>query len=366
MSKKRILTILLVISMVLTLFAGCGQSAPAASNEPTPTTAPTSAPTATAAPDATATPEGNAEVAKPDGYPSEAIHWIVPAAAGAALDLPTRALGDKLKLGQSIVVENIAGGSQTIGTAEAVNRDANGYTLVTMANACGISQPLMTQLSYKISDLRMIAMIAPPVQSVVAVRADSKIKTVDDWLAMLKSGENYAFGITNAGGFGHMSIASALSQLGHYGDPNGVMVVYNGSAENITALLSGEAGFIVADAPDVMSRVQSGEVRVITVLHDQVCPLYPDAPTISKYNVNDMSTFVGLKWVAVRSDTPDNIVAWLKQELNKTIQSDEYQQYLVKQGFGKMGVYSEDEINQILATASADYGKVMKAVGLIK
>ena len=58
----------------------------------------------------------------------------MPAAAGAAIDLPTRALIENLDLGENIVVENIDGASQTIGTAEAKNRDADGYTLLTAAN----------------------------------------------------------------------------------------------------------------------------------------------------------------------------------------------------------------------------------------
>jgi len=370
MDKKRIgsilLTTLLVLSLLLT---GCGQSAAPNQSDNSGQTTPVASPEPSASGNdsgnAPATSDNTSEVPKPEGYPSKTIHWIVPAAAGAALDLPTRALTDILDLGKSIVVENIAGGSQTIGTAEAVNRGPDGYTLLTMANACGITQPLMNQLTYDISDLRPIAMLAPVVQCVVAVRADSQIQDVDDWLELLSSGKEYHYGVTNAGGFGHMAIASTLSQLGYYDAQKGVMIVYNGSAENMTALLSGEADFIIADAPDALPRVQSGEIRAIVVLHDEKCALFPDAPVIKDYGVKNMSTFVGLKWVAVHSDTPEEIVAWLKQEINKAIQNDKYQEYLVKQGFGNIREYTEEELVDLLDTARTDYAKVMKDVGLI-
>lgn len=312
-----------------------------------------------------ATTPGAAEKSALEGYPAKDIHWIVPAAAGAALDLPTRVLADKLDLGKNVVVENIAGGSQTIGTAEAAARAADGYTLLTMANACLFTQPLMMKLTYEVADFRMLAMLAPFVQGGVVVRADSPIKNVDDWLTLVNSGKRYSYGVTNAGGFGHMSIASTLNQLGHANDPNGVMVVYNGSANNIAALMSGEPDFIIADATDVVSKVASGELRMIVILHDEVCPLFPNAPIISDYGVKDMGTFVGMKFIAARADTPNEIVEWLKQKLNQAIQQKDYQDYLIKMGFGPVREYSEDQLNNIVNTAIKDYGDVMKATGII-
>jgi tripartite-type tricarboxylate transporter receptor subunit TctC len=369
MTKKRISSILLAALLVLTLLlTGCGQSAaPKQSDAPAQTTPTTSQPKESDRDSDTtpSAPDSEGEVPKPEDYPSKNIHWIVPAPAGAALDLPTRALADILDLGKSIVVENVPGGSQTIGTAEAVSRGADGYTLLTMANACGITQPLMNPVSYEISDLRPIAMLAPVVQCVVAVRADSEIQDVDDWLELLDSSEEYYYGVTNVGGFGHMAISSTLSQLGHYDDENSVMIVYTGSAENMTALLSGEPDFIIADAPDALPRVESGEIRPIVVLHDEPCALFPDVPIIKDYGVENMSTFVGLKWVAVHSDTPEEIVAWLKQEINKEIQNEKYQEYLVQQGFGRLREYTEDELNALLDTARNDYAKVMRDTGMI-
>ncbi len=348
MSVKKVSIMFLVLLLVVSLFAGCSQ--PAEKPEE---------------------PNGNGEetesgVKKPEGYPSKDIHWIVPAPAGAALDLPTRVVADILNLGKSVVVENIGGGSQTIGTAEAYSRPGDGHTLLTMANACGFTQPIMTDVSYDIEELRHIVMLAPFVQGGVFVRKDSDIKDIDDWLALLDSGKKYTYGVTNAGGFGHMSIASTLSQLGHYGDGKETMVVYEGSAENIAALMSGEPDFIIADAPDVLSHVESGDFRPIVILHDEKCDLYPDTPVISDYGVENMSTFVGMKWVSVRKDTPDEIVEWLKQELNAAIQTKEYQDYLEKAGFGELKEYSEEEVNEIVQTGIKDYGDVLRITGLAK
>jgi tripartite-type tricarboxylate transporter receptor subunit TctC len=364
---KRIGFIVLAVLLVLTMFVGCNKQAEESSiKSETPTNEkPTENSTVSEESDTTSEELADSSVEQPEGYPMQDIRWIVPAPAGAALDLPSRVLANLLDLGANVVVENIGGGSQTIGTAAAVTREADGYTLLTMANACAFTQPLMNELAYQLSDFRKIVMLAPFVQGGVVVKADSEIQDIDDWLELLSSGESYSYGVTNAGGFGHMSIASTLSQLGYYGDKNGVMVVYNGSANNIAALLSGEPDFIIADATDVISHVEAGEVRVITILHNEKSALFPDAPIISDYGVENMSTFVGMKWISVRKDTPEDIVAWLKQELNKTIQTEEYQQYMNNMGFGNLREYTEEEINEIIATAVKDYGDVMKTTGII-
>lgn len=356
---KRSLTILLAIFMIMSLLVGCGQEVITPS--PSPSHAQPSS-TGETQPEQT---DSSGEVPKPAGFPAKNINWIAPVAAGAAVDLSTRGLANFVDIGKPIVIENIAGASQTLGTAEALARKADGYTWLTMANACGITQPLMNDLAYELSDFRHIVMLAPYVQAVIAVRADSDIKDINDWLALLSSGEKYTFGIPNAGGYAHVAVVSALNQLGHFGDPNGTMMVYNGGAENITACLSGEADFIVPDSTDAISRVKAGELRVIGVLHDEICELFPEAPLLSNHGVKDLGTFIGLKWISVRADTPDEIVSWLKQELNKAIQNEEYQNYLVQQGFGKLRTYTEEEINEILNSASKDYLEVLKIAGLV-
>lgn len=306
--------------------------------------------------------EGSAS-GQPEGYPDKAINWIVPVAAGAAVDLPTRALADVLDLGQPVVVENIAGASQTLGTAEAAARAADGYTLLTMANACLITQPLMNEVAYDLDDFRYIAMLAPEVPCTICVRADSPLETIDDFIKYVKE-NNFSYGVPNAGGLGHMAIASALNQLDAF--ENGMMLVYNGSNENITAILNGEADCGIVDDTDAISRVESGELRVLAVIHDEPSRLFPEAPLMSDYGIKDIGTFVGVKIAAVRADTSDEIVEWLKLKINEAIQSAEYQEYLENMGFGSVKEYSEEEIRDFIDHAIEEYSTVMRETGLIE
>lgn len=352
---KRLAAALLLIGIVTSL-AACSPSTPAETPTPSPTP-PVSGGQPT--PNAGSTEEPT--VSQPEGYPKKTISWIVPAAAGATIDLPTRALTDILDLGGTIVVENIAGASQTLGAAEAANRGGDGYTLLTGANAWGLIQPSMNKVAYSVDDFRHLCFISGFVHDVLVVPADSSIQTVEDWIAYITSGDRFTYGIPATGGHGHLALTTALNQLG---GSTGACTPYANAGENIAALLGGMVEFGVLDSTDAAPRVEAGELRAIAILSDEQSDLLPDVPAITDYGVTDIGGFKGLLWVAVHKDTPDEIVEWIKLKLDEAINSDEYQQYLADSGRGTLPGYTEEEVTAYLADAAAAYKEVLKSLGL--
>lgn len=339
---KKTISLLLALTLALALLSGCASNTPASpSNGNTP---------------------GNG-VSQPEGYPNGTISWIVPAAAGAQVDIPVRQLVDMLDLGTTIVVENIAGASQTLGATEAANRKADGYTLLAGANAWGLIQPNMNDVAYSFDDFRHIAMQTGSIHDTLVVKADSPIQTVEDFIKFVSSGERYTYGVPSAGGHGHLAITSALQQLG---STTGACVAYANGGENVAAILGGVVDFGVMDSDTAIPQVKSGELRAIALLSDETTEYLPGVPSISDYGVKDMQYFKGLKWVAIHKDTPDEIVEWLKQEINAAIQSDEYQEYLDTAGLGRVRYYSEEELTEFLKEAYNTYGEVLAQLGMAK
>ena len=355
---KKTISMLLVLVLTFVLMSGCAAQTPTPTDPPA---APATEPVAKGADDATET--ADVSISQPEGYPKGTISWIVPAAAGAQVDIPVRQLVDMLDLGATIVVENIAGASQTLGATEAANRKADGYTLLAGANAWGLIQPNMNKVAYSFDDFRHIAMQTGFIHDTLVVKADSPIQDIDDLLEFISSGERYTYGVPAAGGHGHLAITSALKQLG---SASGACVAYSNGGECVAAILGNAVDFAVLDSDVAVAQTSSGEMRAIALLSDETTEYLPGIPSIHDYGVTGMQYFKGLKWVAIHKDTPDEIVEWLKQEINATIQSEEYQNYLDTSGLGRVRYYSEEELTEFLTEAYKAYGDVLAELGMVK
>lgn len=298
----------------------------------------------------------------PENYPSSTISFVVPAAAGAENDLITRALNDNLDLGGTCVVENMPGASQSIGTAEVLNRKSDGQTLLTCANVGMILMPLTAELTYDMDDFRHIALLREPIISVICTRADSEIKTAEDWLEYVTSGEEYLY--SHAGGAGGLGHLAATDFLGQLGSTNGQFIAYEGSAELMTAFLNGEIDWAIFNESDAAIRLKSGEMNVIYLIANEPSELckesLPDVPCLGEMNVKNLDCYLGYKWVAVKKDVPDEIVEWIKKQLNIAIQSKEYQEYLVLAGHGETREYSEEEITEALNKSREQCSLIIK------
>ena len=304
------------------------------------------------------------DVPKPDNYPNGVVSWIAPVAAGAAVDLPTRACADLLDFG-TVVVENIAGASQTLGTSEAAARPSDGQTILTMANACGISQPILNpELAYSLDDFRFLTMLTPSVQATICVKKGSNLADIDALLDYMKT-ESYIYALPNAGGYADIAAASMLDQIGAL--DKAIKMVYDGSNGAIAAVLNGEALFSCSDATDAVKHLD--ELDVVAILDSEPCSILPGVPVLGDYGIENLHVITGLKWVAVRSDTPNDIAEFIKEKINEAIASEEYQTYLKTMGFlaedAVFEIIPEEEVTEIISDAGVIYKQVMEKTGMI-
>lgn len=363
MTARKLLTMVLVLVLCLSI-AACSSNT-RTSNEITTTSAGTTggnSGTETSNETAAIPADTTKDLTMPQNFNKKNINWIVPAAAGSAIDLPTRNLIDAAgdSLGANVVVENLAGASQTIGAAEFSIREASGHNIITMANACYFTQPLMNDLTYDISNWRPICKLANPSYCVVAVKAGSELADVDAWIEKLQSGD-FTYGYANAASIGHLAALQILDTF-HAGE--GSSIIYNGSPELTAAVLSGEIDFAVMEDSVLLSYVQSGEMVPVMACANEQHSLFTDAAFIGQYD-DQFVPICGVKCVAVLKDTPEDEVQWVKEQLNAAIASNAYQEFLVSAGYGEMEVMSEEDLAAWLAESLAVTEEVMKNAGLV-
>lgn len=353
---KKTLAMALTIVMVVSLLAGCGSSAPAP------------APAATQAP----AEEKPAEVvetaaepgAKPAGYPSgKTVTFICSSSAGSATDVAARAFVDCLEIeGANVVVENISGGQQTVGTTECVNRPADGMTMVMMAPSGMFGQPAMNpDLAYSLDDLKILANISPDCYAIVCVKPGSPISDADTFMDFIQNNE-YNYGVPNVGGYANIGFNYALMQLDKVG--LGTAVAYDGSQNVLQGVLNGELDFALLDDNFIASYVESGELTAVMCIGDSESKLVA-APAMGAYGIEGLAGVVGIKWLAVRADVPEDVCEYIRAQAVKAVESDAYQEFLVTANYGTLdSVYSLEQLEQIKSETYVIYKDVLTAIGL--
>ena len=136
-------------------------------------------------------------------YPTHPVRIIVGFAAGQAIDITTRLIGQWLsvRLGQQFVIENRPGAGGNIATEAVVRAPADGYTLLAVGSNNMINATLYEKLNFDfIRDIAPVASIAR-VPQVMEVNPSFPAKTVPEFIAHAKANP------------GKISFASAVTGL---------------------------------------------------------------------------------------------------------------------------------------------------------
>ena len=258
-----------------------------------------------------------ASTANAQTYPDKPIRIIVPYAAGGAVDIVARNVGQPLSaaLGQPMIVDNRPGASANIGMEMAAKAAPDGYTLLMASNGIATNMALFPQLAFDgRRDFAPVARIgyAP---LVIVVPAASAAKSLKDLLAMARAAPGkLTYATAGNGSSGHLAgellKSSAKIDVLH--------IPYKGGAPAITDLLGERISFMPINAVEVMAHIRAGKLRALAVASDKRFPLLPDVPTVAEAGLPGYEATVW--WGLVTpAKTPVAIVQKLNTETNKLL-----------------------------------------------
>jgi tripartite-type tricarboxylate transporter receptor subunit TctC len=214
-------------------------------------------------------------------YPDRPVKLIVAFPPGGTTDIVGRLVAQKVGAlwgGKTIVVENKAGASGTIGTGESIAAAPDGYTL-TIGNSQthGTNQTLFPKLPYDlVKDVTPIAMLART-KNVLVVAGTSPYRSVDD---LLKAGKTKSLSYASVGnGASSHIIGEFISRK--YG-LNAIHVPYKGGTPAVTDLMGGQVDFMAATYGTVANLAKEGRVRILAVSDDKRDPRIPNVPTFEE------------------------------------------------------------------------------------
>ena len=103
-----------------------------------------------------------AAAAAQDNYPSKPVRMLVPYGPGGATDIIARIVAQRLteSLGQTVVVDNRAGGNGSVGAQAVANAPPDGLTLLVTSDATITANPhLSSKLAYSAKDFAPIMVL---------------------------------------------------------------------------------------------------------------------------------------------------------------------------------------------------------------
>ncbi|MBV7483696.1 tripartite tricarboxylate transporter substrate binding protein [Bordetella sp. BOR01] len=252
---------------------------------------------------------GGAPALAAQDYPARPLTMVVPFSAGATADTLGRMIAREMQdeLGQTVVVENRAGGGSTIGAAAVARSAPDGYTLLLGSGSTHTVAPVVIKdMKYDpVKDFQPIALIGTT-SYVVLVNADSPMRTLADLVEYGKTHpQKLSYGSTGVGGAVHLATVMLQNQTG----ASFLHVPYRGGAPAIADLLGGQIDFTLGTA-EAAGMVSQGKLRALAVLGPDRLQALPDVPTCNETGVPDC-TFPVWNAIFAPAGTPAPVVAKL-------------------------------------------------------
>lgn len=344
---KKTLALLLGAVMLFGLMAGCG-TPPAAESPATGTAAPESLP---------------AESAAPEGWkPAQSVELVIPYSAGGSSDLLGRAIESVWSkyCDQPIVITNMPGGGGVTGSVYISGAKPDGYTIgLAYGSGCDMSMPYLQEMDYDpFEALDPICCLS--VHTVmIAAPANSEFNSMADVVEWSKqNGKPITASVSTANG----TVDLTFQALKYYTGVDMNIVPHDGTAGSITDLLSGSYLIGGGHPSDVLSYVQSGQLKLLGVATDERDTSMPDVPTLKEQGI-DFAAYGSIKGVSVPKNMPQEIKDYYEKLFAQIAADEDFISTMANMGQPVMYMDTET-FTQYFADANATYKQMIEDLGL--
>ncbi|NYT60590.1 tripartite tricarboxylate transporter substrate binding protein [Alcaligenaceae bacterium] len=288
--------------------------------------------------------------------PSGAVKVVVPNPAGAGGDILTRLLSEKVgaALGQNIVIENRAGATTTIGTANVARSTPDGCTMLSLTASGVVASVFLDKLPYELTrDLRPIAKIGS-VPMALAVPIGSNINSIDDLAKIAKSPDGLMYASGGVGTLAHLSTVRLLNAMqgeGHH-------IPFKGNPDATQALLGNHVQMFFLSVADGSALEASGKAKILAVTAKERLPMFPNTPTLIELGFKDLAPSLWYGYLAP-AKTPDDTIDQLYKAFASAVNDPEIQGKLKNMGF-TIDLQDPDGLRAFMGEEAQSWGKVIR------
>jgi tripartite-type tricarboxylate transporter receptor subunit TctC len=265
--------------------------------------------------------------------PEKDIEWIVPYTPGGGFDTYSRGIAETMQTvvmpeGTNVVVRNNPPLPQGI-TSE-FTADADGYTIGILPMPAAIAQEIQDPdlAKWKTEEFTILGSVDENAY-VVYVPSDSPYETVEDLIAA----KGLKTVTVEEGSSSALAGQATIQALDLDAD---VTYGLEGSAEVVTAMLRGDADFIVYGSTDLVGFVESGDIKPLLFLgteeqRPEELDWLADTPSAEDAGFPDLGGAVTeLRLIVAPPNLPDDVATWLRDAIYETITSQEFKDWAEK------------------------------------
>lgn len=264
-------------------------------------------------------------------YPAKPVRIIVPFPPGGPTDLYARIVAQKMQeaWGQTVIVENRAGGTGIIGTRAVLQAPPDGYTLLFTSNSAHLVGPLAhdPRPFDSIRDFTPVSMVIRYPMYVV-INPAVPAQNVSEFITLLKASPGkYTFSSVGTGSGTHL----ACELMNILAGTSMVHVPYKGAAPAQAAVVAGEVQMMCDSVGYSQSLVDAGRLRGLAVTGDRRSSAAPNVPTLGEAGIAGVNTYTWLGLFGPAGMSKD-IVAKLHSEVVRIMSLPEVRERVAKGG----------------------------------
>lgn len=292
--------------------------------------------------------------------PDKPLRIVVPFAAGGGVDAAARLLGTQLQkqLGATVIVENKAGGSGTIGGKAVQTSPADGHTLLFSAATHALAKQVLATAPYDPqSDFAPVARTGTAPLLLVVAPSRPQARLTDIVGAVKQQPDKWTAGIPAAGAPSHLATLLMAKQA----QLRLALVPYKGTQPALMDVAGGHTDLLLDSMVSLLPMAKSGKVRPVAITSAVRSPLAPEIPTFQESGLPD---FAFESWYGVWAprDTPPARITALNAAINSAVG-----EIAKAGGWAKLGITpvaeTPEQFRRYVAAEVAEGADLLKSAG---